>query len=252
MSFQTLGSFFAVRIVQSRPGALILFLFISLSYFCSAQDTDANPLNNRSAVAKSQKEPNSDESKGQSGSGDQQSMPPAQLPNAPSSTKTEPSLSDLGFPTTQTQSNPQEQARLDRRSRMLKIHQKMGLITAVPLVATVFAGAGAGGRSTSSSTRDLHAALGGTTAALYFTTASFAILAPKIEGTPTRGPIKVHKALAWVHGPGMILTPILGEMAFNQKSNGERIHGIASAHGAVAVITVGAYGAAMLAVSVKF
>ncbi|MGB7132331.1 MAG: hypothetical protein WBD59_16065, partial [Candidatus Sulfotelmatobacter sp.] len=105
---------------------------------------------------------------------------------------------------------------------------------------------------TSSSTRDLHAALGGTTAVLYFTTASFAIFAPKIKGTKTRGPIRVHKALAWIHGPGMILTPILGEMAFDEKSKGERVHGIASAHGPVAIVTAGAYGAAMLAVSVKF
>lgn len=135
---------------------------------------------------------------------------------------------------------------------MLKIHQRMGLITAVPLVATVIAGAGAGGKSTSSSTRDLHAALGGTTAVLYFTTASFAIFAPKIKGTKTRGPIRVHKALAWIHGPGMILTPILGEMAFNEKSKGEKVHGIASAHGPVAIVTAAAYGAAMLAVSVKF
>lgn len=30
----------------------------------------------------------------------------------------------------------------------------------------------------------------------------------------------------------MILTPILGEMAFAEKNRGERVHGIASAHGA--------------------
>ena len=129
-----------------------------------------------------------------------------------------PSLSDLGFPSSETQANPAEQARLDRRSHMLKIHQKMGLITAGPLLATIITGFSAGGRQTSSTTRDLHAALGSTTAGLYFTTAYFAIRAPRIEGTQTRGPIRVHKALAWIHGPGMILTPILGAMAFDQKS----------------------------------
>jgi len=185
-------------------------------------------------------------------SGSQNQQKPAELPNAPSSTKTEPSLNDLGFSPSQEQGNPREQALLDRRSHMLKTHQRLGLITAVPLVATVIAGAGAGGKSTSSSTRDFHAALGGTTAVLYFTTAYFAIRAPRIKGTKTRGPIRVHKALAWVHGPGMILTPILGEMAFNQKASGEKVHGIASAHGPVAIVTAGAYGAALLAVSVKF
>lgn len=163
-----------------------------------------------------------------------------------------PSLSDLGFNTADTKGNAEEQARLDKRTHMLKIHQKMGLITAVPLAATIITGFGAGGHQTSSSTRDLHAALGGTTAALYFTTAYFAIGAPKISGTETRGPIRVHRALAWIHGTGMVLTPILGIMAFQQKSRGEHIHGIAQAHGPVAIITGAAYGAALLSVSVKF
>ena len=51
---------------------------------------------------------------------------------------------------------------------------------------------------------DFHAALGGTTAALYFTTAYFAIAAPKIPGHPKHGAIRFHEALAFVHGPGMI------------------------------------------------
>jgi hypothetical protein len=176
----------------------------------------------------------------------------SQLPNAPAPNPTEPSLSDLGFNPAQTQADPAEQARLDKRSHMLKIHQRLGLITTIPLVATVITGTLAGGKATSSSNRDLHAALGSVTAGLYLTTASYAIFAPKIEGTRTRGPIRVHKALAWIHGPGMILTPILGVMAFEQKSRGEKVHGLASAHGPVAIVTAGAYGAALLSVSMKF
>lgn len=168
------------------------------------------------------------------------------------SASTGPSLTDLGFNTGETKSNLEEQARLDRRTHMLKIHQKMGLITAGPLAATIITGFGAGGKKTSSGTRDFHAALGSATAGLYFTTAYFAIRAPRIEGTHTRGPIRVHKTLAWIHGPGMILTPILGAIAFDQKSKGEKVHGIASLHGPVAIITGAAYGAALLSVSVKF
>lgn len=164
----------------------------------------------------------------------------------------QPSLGDLGFTPQQAQGNPQEQARLDKRSHMLKTHQRLGLITTAPLVAALFTSAGAKGKNGGSSGRDLHAALGGTAAAMYLTTASFAIFAPKIPGTPTRGPIRVHKALAFIHGPGMILTPILGAMAFDQRSRGEKVHGIASAHGAVAGITAAAYGAAMLSVTIKF
>ena len=176
----------------------------------------------------------------------------AQLPSAPSPAKTEPSLQDLGFPASATESNAKQQALLDKRTHMLKIHQRLGLITIIPLAAAVLSSAGAGGTSTSSATRDLHAALGGTAAGMYFATAYFAIRAPRITGTETRGPIRWHKALAWVHGPGMILTPILGALALQQKSRGERVHGIASAHLPVALITTGAYGAALLAVSIKF
>jgi len=170
----------------------------------------------------------------------------------PSTNVAAPSLSDLGFPSSEVKGNAAEQARLDRRSRMLKMHQRLGLITTAPLVATVITGTFAGGRSTSSTDRDLHAALGGLTVGLYATTAYYAIFAPKIPGTETRGPIKWHKTLAWIHGTGMVLTPILGVMAYQQKSRGERIHGIASAHSVVGVVTAAAYGAAILSVSVKF
>ena len=50
------------------------------------------------------------------------------------------SLGDLGFSPTQTQGNAQDQARLDKRSHMLKIHQRLGLIDTAPLVATVITG----------------------------------------------------------------------------------------------------------------
>lgn len=181
-----------------------------------------------------------------------QPAPPEKLPNAPSSSSAEPSLSDLGITPQQTHGNVQEQALLDKRTHMLKVHQRLGLITTVPMVVTVLSSFGAGGHQTSRSTRDLHAAVGGLTTGLYFWTAYYAIRAPKIKGTETRGPIKFHKVMAWIHGPGMIATPILGIMAYDQKSKGERVHGIAQAHGPVAIVTAGAFGAALLSVSVKF
>ncbi len=178
--------------------------------------------------------------------------PSETLPNAPSATQTAPSLEDLGFSKADQQGNAQQQALLDKRTHMLKIHQRLGLIAAVPIAASVITSFGAGGRDTSRASRDLHMALGAAAGDLYFTSAYFAIRAPKIEGTETRGPIRLHKALAWIHGPGMILTPILGAMAFEQKSKGEKVHGIAAAHGPVAIVTAGAFGAALLSVSVKF
>jgi hypothetical protein len=178
--------------------------------------------------------------------------PQDNLPNAPAGSSTAPSLADLGLSPEQTQGNAREQALLDKRTHMLKIHQRLGLITTIPLIVTVATSLNAGGKGTSTASRDLHTALGGLTGDLYFMTAYYAIRAPRVPGTETRGPIRFHKAMAWIHGPGMILTPILGIMAFDQKNKGEKVHGIASAHGPVAIVTAGAFGAALLSVSVKF
>ena len=49
---------------------------------------------------------------------------------------------------------PQDQARLDRRSHMLKIHQRLGLITTGPLVATIVTSSMAGGRHSTATGRD--------------------------------------------------------------------------------------------------
>jgi Carboxypeptidase regulatory-like domain len=163
-----------------------------------------------------------------------------------------PSLGDLGFGPNQAQGNAQDQARLDRRTHMLMMHQRLGLITAAPLVATLITSGGAAGKKSTTTGRDIHGALGIVTAGMYFTTASYAIRAPRIPGTVTRGPIRLHKTLAWVHGTGMVLTPILGAMAYDQRSKGEKVHGIASAHSGVAWVTGLAYGAAILSVTLKF
>ncbi len=84
---------------------------------------------------------------------------------------------------------------------MLKIHQRLGLITTIPLIATVATSLNAGGKNTSTTSRDLHAALGGVTGDLYFMTAYYAICAPRVPGTETRGPIRFHKAMARIMAP---------------------------------------------------
>jgi hypothetical protein len=183
-----------------------------------------------------------------------------EIPNAPapaSSSSQEPSLSDLGFTPQQTQADPKLQTQLNKRTEMLKIHQRLGLITLAPMAATLITGPmvtakGRNGQPIKEPTNanlDFHAALGGATTALYFATASYAMFAPKIPNNPKHGAIRLHEALAFVHGPAMILTPILGGMAFQQEQNGEKVHGIASAHGAVATTTVIAYAASIIAVS---
>jgi hypothetical protein len=170
------------------------------------------------------------------------------------------SLADLGISPAEAKGNPQEQAMLDKRTNMLQIHQRLGLITTAPMLATVITSFGAKtGRPTptsstssiSSTGRDIHSVLGAVTAGMYLTTAYFAIRAPKVPGTETHGHIRLHRGLAWIHGPGMVLTPILGAMAYSQASGGQRVHGIASMHSQVAIATFGAYVGAMLSVSIK-
>jgi hypothetical protein len=165
---------------------------------------------------------------------------------------TAPSLGDLGIPADQAQGSTADQALLDRRSHMLKMHQRYGLIMLAPLIATIATSGLAGGKHPSAMGRDIHGALGAVTGDLYFMTAYYALRAPKIPGTTTRGQIKLHKALAWIHGPGMILTPILGAMAFAQESKGERVHGIAKIHQDVAAVTYLSLGLAVVSVSIKF
>ena len=182
----------------------------------------------------------------QAGSSGQQQTKP--------SSGNEPSLEGLGFPKSEIQGSAKEQALLDKRSHMLQIHQKLGLLTAIPMVAMLITGPGAKGHHGlpgSPTGRDVHAGLGILTAGMYFATAYYAIRAPKVPETKSYGLIRLHKALAWIHGPGMVITPILGAIAFSQLSNGERIHGIAKYHSWAAYTTAAAYGAALLSVTLK-
>jgi hypothetical protein len=181
----------------------------------------------------------------------------AQQQKAPQSN--EPSLGDLGFTPAQTQANAKLQARLNKRTHMLKVHQMLGIITLAPMAATVIVSSGAKPKHSqtvngtviepSSAGVDLHAALGSTTAVLYGLTAYYAIAAPKIAGVKPRGAIRLHRDLVWIHAPGMVLTPILGGMALSQENQGEKPHGIAAAHSYVAWTTVAAYATSMVAVS---
>jgi len=70
------------------------------------------------------------------------------------------SLGDLSFSQAQAQGSAQDQARLGKRSHMLKVHQRIGLIATASIVASVITGTFAGGKSTSSTDRWTHLALG--------------------------------------------------------------------------------------------
>ena len=181
----------------------------------------------------------------------QAATPPLNNRQQTPSTST-PSLDDLGLTPAQTRPDPDLQARLDRRTHMLKVHQELGLWTVIPIAAACISGAGATpsrNNYTSTTSRDVHVAIGGVAIGMYALTASYAIRAPRVPDGPVRGGIKLHKYLIWIHAPGMILTPILGTMAFNDIANGHKPGGIEQYHSAVALTTAIAYGASIIAVS---
>jgi hypothetical protein len=177
--------------------------------------------------------------------------PPPSSPQTAPKSGAEPSLGDLGLTPEEVQGNAKAQALLDRRTHMLKVHQRLGLLTTIPLAVALFSSAGAPCNRNCSNTAgaDFHAAIGSVAVGMYAATAYYAIAAPRVPGTEKKGAIRWHEALIWIHGPGIILTPILGAMALSQQNNGQKVHGIASAHAAVAVTTFAAYGASIIAVS---
>lgn len=160
----------------------------------------------------------------------------------------QPTLQQLGITPQMTQAHVKAQQRLNRRQWMLRWHQRLGLITGGAMFATFFLGHSAGPHGTPTG-RNIHVALGTATTALYFTTAYMALEAPKIPGTKPTGAVKLHEILAWIHFPGMILTPILGYMAYHQEQLGQRPHGIAKLHGLVATVTFLAFASSIVAVS---
>ena len=157
-------------------------------------------------------------------------------------------LEDLGFKNTEMQADKDLQLQLETRTSMLKTHQTLGLITAIPMIAQFLVA----DNPTSGSKRDLHIGLGITTTILYGTTASFALFAPKPKGVKDKGNTKIHRMLAWVHAPLMILTPILGGIADRQINKGENVHGIASRHSTAASLLLGSYLASITVMSFDF
>jgi hypothetical protein len=135
----------------------------------------------------------------------------ANQPNQQDQTKppNAPSMGDLGFTPQQMQANAQIQAMLEKRTHMLKVHQTLGLITAIPMAATLITGPqakakGKNGQTITESTAanlDFHIALGGLTTGPYWTTVYYSIFAPKVPGVQSKGAIRLHRDLEWVRSP---------------------------------------------------
>ncbi len=163
-----------------------------------------------------------------------------------SASQTPMSIEDLGFSKEETQSDPQFQKDLETRTDMLKIHQTLGLITAIPMATEFVLGiATAGNVSNGSTDTRLHTTLGLTTVALYGTTALFEILAPKPKGLKPSGSTGVHEALSWIHLPLMILVPLVGDMVNDRIANHQPIGNLGVVHGTMATTLLASYLASL-------
>ena len=161
---------------------------------------------------------------------------------APAGTPPNPSADDLGFSQADLQSDPQFQKDLETRSDMLRIHQTLGLVTAIPMTTELVLGiATANNVSNGSTDTTLHTTLGLATVALYSTTALFAILAPKPKGLKPSGNTEVHEALSWIHLPLMVVVPLVGDMVNDRLANHQPLGNLGVVHGALATTLVASY-----------
>lgn len=144
----------------------------------------------------------------------------------------------------------------DLRIHKLEHHKKMGHITLGLMTATFATAvlakhnvdqkrADRGGlmRPGDASEYHLHMGLAAASLISYFTTAYFSLSAPKPENYPETPARAWHKALAWIHGPAMVLAPILGFLAFKDIHDGGDPSGVAKLHRPVMMLGFAAFAA---------
>ena len=158
-------------------------------------------------------------------------------------------LFDLGYSTTQDEKlSFEKQALLEKRRFYLNQHQKWGLVT-LGLMALALTSAGDGNPPIE------HVMLGTATAVSYGASAYYSLSAPNwddIKENPPTGGSALHRNLAWIHVPGMILTPILGYIAKKKRDKSEDLNSPEKYHKDVAGITAAALAISVISVSFEF
>lgn len=157
------------------------------------------------------------------------------------------SLKDLGMSTATipTEQNLTFEKEMKERHSKLKTHEVLGLVTLGAMTATMLTG-------NSALESNMHMYLGITTGLLYFTTAYFSLTAPKPVGVVDRGRIKWHKALAWIHFPAMIITPILGYMYKKHEDEGKAHGSLEKQHSTFAGILYGSFAISAALMVIEF
>jgi hypothetical protein len=157
------------------------------------------------------------------------------------------SLEELGISKVSipTEQNLVFEKEMKERSSKLKTHEVLGLVTLGAMTATMFTGG-------SALDSNVHMYLGITTGLLYFTTAYYSLTAPKPVGVIDRGRIKWHKALAWIHFPAMIITPILGYMYKKHEEDGTKHGSLEKQHSTFAGILYGSFALSAALMVIEF
>jgi hypothetical protein len=158
-------------------------------------------------------------------------------------------LDDLGFNKMELQPNPELQNTLNERSGKLQTHQKLGLLTLALAAATVIT-AEEGKKAPES-----HENLGLVTGVSYFTTAYFSLTAPDDPGAANKKSalnMKVHRAMAFIHFPAMLLLPFAGESASHSYQDGKPLTGLGKQKKRLAGAAVASMAIAAISVSFDF
>ena len=133
---------------------------------------------------------------------------------------------------------------LQLRSKMLQLHQKLGLLNLGLMSFQMYLGT----EMYNERNRDnanIHRYLGYSTFSIYMTTAGLQLFAPPaFRYSKGYSSIKIHKYLSYIHFTGMILTPISGYyLAKNPNDNNMRPMDI---HKSITTITFTSYTLAFL------
>lgn len=131
-------------------------------------------------------------------------------------------LQDLGIHYDEDKVNEKElDAYLEERAWKLERHKLMGHVTMGLMTASFVTAMMARNRRKNRGWDGrgpitLHKNLGYTTALSYYYTAYLSLTAPKPTNFDDEHERKIHKHMAYIHFPTMILAPILGTIANNQ------------------------------------
>jgi cytochrome b561 len=161
-------------------------------------------------------------------------------------------LGDLGFKKEEIKVDQKTIQMMEVRQDKLQLHQKLGLATMAAMTATLLLAESAEAEGGTYNPDNIHKYAGIATGLLYWTTAYFSLSAPKPPELKDTGSTKLHKSLAWVHGPLMAIVPVLGYLHDQNNKKGKESSGLVDAHGSVASVAYATFMAAGLSMYFDF